>query len=177
MNWDILQRELASATAFQLRQIDSLLTRLCEDPARLARIRDRLRPGQIVRYWDVSRFAETECEILELRRTIAVVKHTGDGQIWRIDMSYINVESEAPLQQPSPSETSPHAWTVGDAVCFRDRDNRQIVGQIVKLNPKRAKVRTDTATWTVSYGLLTQIVDAEATISQGPRRIGAEQSE
>ena len=39
MNWDIIQRELAKASAFELHQIRSLLRRPCEDPARIARIR------------------------------------------------------------------------------------------------------------------------------------------
>ena len=36
MNWDIIQRKLASATAYQLQQVRTLITRLIDDPARVA---------------------------------------------------------------------------------------------------------------------------------------------
>ena len=118
--------------------------------------------------------AEIEGRILELKRAVAVIENIGDGKRWRVEFTYINVDSEAPLPQPPASETSPHAWNIGDTVCFRDRDNREIVGQIVKLNPKRAKVLTETTTWTVGYEWLSQIVDAEASVSRAPRLLSAD---
>jgi hypothetical protein len=97
-----------------------------------------------------------------------------DGAIWNIPMTAVNVDVQRPLPQARAVQTPFQNWRVGDSVCFSDQQNREIFGQIIKLNPKRAKVRTPEGIWNVGYDFLTQVVDTEATTQPTMPRISAE---
>ncbi len=54
---------------------------------------------------------------------------------------------------------------VGDTITYVSRDNIQVFGTVVKLNPKTAGVKTvDGEEWRVTYGLLKKVVEMDATI-------------
>ena len=60
---------------------------------------------------------------------------------------------------------------VGDRVCFGDKQNNDIYGEIIRLNKKTATIITDDYTkWRVAYQLLELVIDATVNrpqITQG----------
>lgn len=169
MDWTSLETFLKSATTFDLLQVRSLVSELLEDPERIASVRRRIHPGLAITYWQPSTRSLVEATIIEIRRSMALVKEHESGELWNIPLTWINVEGRpaAPVHGTTPARQ----WKVGDSVSFPDRQNCEIVGEIVKLNPKRAEIRTSQGIWMVHYQYLTHIVDAEATVRPAVLRL------
>ena len=61
---------------------------------------------------------------------------------------------------------------VGDRVGFRDRQNNDVYGKVIKLNRKTAAILTDDHTeWLVGYGWLYLVIDGER---ENPKMIASE---
>ena len=54
----------------------------------------------------------------------------------------------------SPTQSIKNNFRVGDNVYFINKKNEKILGRIIKINPKRAKVNTITGVFAVPYNML-----------------------
>ena len=86
------------------------------------------------------------------RRLAAVID--GEERIWKVPESALEASGRARRATlVTRHDRARAAWRLGDEVAFAGADGRQR-GEIVKLNPKRAKVRCGETCWHVPYGLL-----------------------
>ena len=87
------------------------------------------------------------------RRRLAKVIDTGE-RTWKVPESALKHLGGARLATIVTRHDKARAdYRVGDEVTFTSPDGPRR-GEIVKLNPKRAKVRCEETCWNVSYGLL-----------------------
>ncbi len=87
-------------------------------------------------------------------------------RVWRVSEAVLKFSDRPPLGTiVTLHDEARAAWRVGDEAAFVDAEGL-VRGEIVKLNPKRAKVRCQGATWNVPYGLLRRV-------GAGDRRNGA----
>ena len=71
----------------------------------------------------------------------------------------------------TPDDEARAAWRVGDRVAFTNREGPRR-GEIVKLNPMCARVRSGTACWKVPYDLLSAAGDAgRQSVRNGAERL------
>ena len=87
------------------------------------------------------------------RRRFAEVIDTGE-QTWRVPEAALEASGRAPrTTMVTRHDEARAAWRVGDEVTFAGSGG-PMRGAIVKLNPKRARVRCARMCWNVPYGLL-----------------------
>jgi hypothetical protein len=162
-----LVEELATAPVFELYRLRAAIDQLVQDPARVAKVKACLRPGMTISWFDECKNRLFDAKILELQRTRVLVQNVEDGARWQVSYASLNLEG-VPVHLPASGEMGRLAWKVGDSVAFRDKQNRDLYGTIVSLNPKTATVvLKDNHKWRVAYQLLIPVWDAEARSADG----------
>ncbi|MCP5156059.1 MAG: hypothetical protein H6983_17945 [Ectothiorhodospiraceae bacterium] len=73
----------------------------------------------------------------------------------------INVDGTEVRSTPPSAGVGRDSLRVGDAVAFTGRDGQAQLGTVVKLNPRRAKVRVGPTVWAVPYELLSPVIEGE----------------
>jgi hypothetical protein len=137
---------------------------MLDDPARLAQIKNRLKVGQSIQYFEDKENRLIEAEILEIRRTRLLIRRSSDGQRWTIPLYFVNLDgADTELRN---SEHGPgidrNRLKVGDTVGFRDRRGNELYGEVVKLNRKTATVLVNgRVRWRVGYRILFPVIDGE----------------
>lgn len=157
MDWKALLADLDQCSLFEVGCLARAAGDMIDDPVRVAKARSLFRPGLEVEYWDTRDKRFVKAIVLELLRTSAFLEHMDDKQRWRVHLSLIVPPDSKPVipSTPSPAKSE---WRVGDLVGFKDNQNRERVGVIEKLNPRRAQVRLKTGEiWRVGYSLLVRI--------------------
>ena len=90
------------------------------------------------------------------RRRLATVIDA-EKRVWKVSEEVLKLSDTPPLSTIlTPYDETRAAWSVGDRVAFSHADGLER-GEIVKLNPKRAKVRCQGGVWNVPYGLLQRV--------------------
>ena len=91
------------------------------------------------------------------------VVHIEDNARWTIPYYYIN------LQKSNTDITSHHKETglhrnevkVGDKVGFLDRNNMELYGDVIRLNPKTVTINCRDMQWRVAYCFLFKIISPD----------------
>ena len=87
------------------------------------------------------------------RRRLAGVVDAGQ-RIWRVPETALQASGRAPrTTMVTRHDEARAAWRVGDEAAFAGPDG-PMRGEIVKLNPKTAKLRSGRTFWKIPYGLL-----------------------
>jgi hypothetical protein len=164
MDYTSVIDELRSASLFDLYRLRAALTLVLEDPERIEQVRARLRPGMALTYFDEAQNRLVEASVRELHRTRLLVENRQDGVLWSIPFGAVNLEGvDADI---GGSAAGPHGLDrsrlkVGDAVGFRDRQNRDRYGRVLALNQKTATILTgDEQRWRVAYQFLFPVIDS-----------------
>lgn len=163
MDYTLVIDELRSASLFDLYRLRAALTLELEDPERIEQVRARLRPGMAVTYFDEAQNRLVEARVRELHRTRLLVENRQDGELWSIPFGAVNVEG---VEADIGGAAGPHGLDrsrlkVGDAVGFRDRQNRDRYGRVLALNQKTATILTsDEQRWRVAYQFLFPVIDS-----------------
>ncbi|MCU7815377.1 MAG: hypothetical protein KZQ89_16910 [Candidatus Thiodiazotropha sp. (ex Lucinoma kastoroae)] len=50
---------------------------------------------------------------------------------------------------------------IGDTIGFLGKDGQELFGTIIKLNPKRVKIQTESGIWAVPYSMLFTVINGE----------------
>jgi hypothetical protein len=161
MNYSEILQALNNASLFELYRLEQAIRRSLEDPARIRKVKDSLRVGQDIAYFEAEENRLIEARIVELKRTRALVRNRHDGKLWTLPFYLINLD-QADVAVSSPTgKLDRNSVKVGDKVAFKDRNGHELFGEVIKLNQKTAGVLVGTTRWKVSYGLLSSIIEGE----------------
>jgi len=166
MDYSQILKDLDDATSFDLYRLTSALQDEMESVERIKKVRSGLRIGQDITWFDSNTHQLVEAKILKFNKTRCLVRNVIDGLKWNITYAYINTEDKAvEINMNQKYGVKKSELRVGDTISYVSRDNLQIFGTVVKLNPKTAGVKTMTGeSWRVSYGLIKKVVDIEGEI-------------
>jgi len=161
MNYSKILEELNNASLFELYRLEQAIRRSLEDPVSITKIKDSLKVGQDIEYFEADENRLIEARIVELKRTRVLVKNRHDGKLWTIPFYFINLD-EADVAISSPTgKLDRNSLKIGDKVAFKDRKGNELFGEVIKLNPKTAGVLVGTTQWKVGYRLLSSIIEGE----------------
>lgn len=162
MNYTAILAALNQASLFELYRLNAAIRNQLEDPARIRKVKQALRVGQTITWFDDQENRLVEARLLEIKRTRALIQNIGDGKRWNIQFYLINMDSaDVEIAAQGKRKLDRNSLRVGDRVAFKDRHGHERFGEVVKLNPKSAAVMVGTARWRVAYGLLMPVIDGD----------------
>jgi len=132
MDYSAILQELDNASLFELFRLNEAIRRQLEDPKRIAAIKNRLKVGQMVNYFDSDQNRMVEASIVKFKRTLVLVKKPHDGERWNILFYHINLDNLATdILLSNTKKLDRNSLLVGDT------------------------------RWRVGYGLLSMVIDGE----------------
>ncbi len=166
MDYTQILKDLEGATTFDLYRLVSAMRDEMESTERIKKVRSGLRVGQTITWFDSNTHKLVRSEILKLNKLRCLVKNLEDGERWNVLYASINTEDEAvDINMNQEYGVKKSELRVGDTITYVSRDNIQVFGTVLKLNPKTAGVKTvDGQGWRVPYSVLKKIVEMDATI-------------
>ncbi|MBF0370574.1 MAG: hypothetical protein HQL52_14065 [Magnetococcales bacterium] len=169
MDYSKLFQELQDATLFDLYRIQVGIDKMLDQPERLQAVKNRLRPGMEIVYFDEGNNHPVRGEVVELRRTRLVVRSLEDNKQWLIRFHMIDLDGVDTSIHTSqkPDKLDRNQLSVGDRIGFYDRKRQEHYGKILRLNQKSVTILTKAGTrWRVAYALLFRVMDGETTRNQ-----------
>jgi hypothetical protein len=162
MNISEILNELNKASLFELYRLNQAIRRQLEEPKRINIIKDQLKVGQVISYFNTDENRLVEAVIMELKRTKVLVKNKHDGWLWNIPFYYINIDNlDTDINSVTKRRVDRNILKVGDKVCFKDKKGFELFGEVIKLNQKTAGILVGKIKWRVAYSLLSPIIDGE----------------
>ncbi len=162
MDYSMILNELNSASLFELYRLNASIRQQLKDPNKILLIKNILKVGQLIQYFEASENRLIDAEILELKRTQVLVKNRHDGKLWNIPYYFINVDnSNIDIHAESKQKVDRNSLKVGDKVCFKDKKGNERFGEVTKLNQKTSGILVGNVKWRVAYSLLSPIIDGE----------------
>ncbi len=167
MDYSKIIEALKQASLFDLYRLSVAINHQLENPQRVAEIRKRLKPGQLIRYFDPTENRLIEANVIELKRTQLLVENTYDRQRWTIPVYWVNLDEVNTDINVSPkTRLDKSQLSVGDIVGFPDKQNNDVHGEVIRLNQKSATIRTNVNTeWRVGYQWLYLVIEGEPGFS------------
>lgn len=163
MNFSDVLKVLDQASAFELYRIQAAIDRKLDDPRWAEAIRGQLRVGQMIEYFEWQSNASERGQIVELRRTQALVLDLATRKRWLVRYASINIDgADVRIREQSARGLGRNEVAVGDVLGFLDRDQQQRSGKVVRLNDKTVTLAVGRQNWRVGYTLLHRVVDAQA---------------
>lgn len=166
MDYNLIVSELQKASTFDLYRLHAAIAKLLDDPDRLMAIKRELRPGMEITYFHQEENRLIPARLLEVRKSRAVVQDLQSERRWTIPLFMINLQGADTDLAPRRDSVDRLSLRIGDTVGFIGRDNVELFGTVVKLNPKRAKIQTAKGIWAVPYAMLFTVIEGEQARSQ-----------
>ena len=161
MNFSDVVNSLNEASAFELFRMRAAIDRVLEQPRWLQAVQSRLRVGQEIKYFDPQANALRRGQILEMRRSQAVVLDLDDARRWVISYAAINLDgADVQIREHKQQGLGRNEVAVGEMVGFVDRDQQQRTGRVIRLNDKTVSLQCANGQWRVAYQFLHRVVDA-----------------
>ena len=163
MNYNNLLHDLKQASPFELFRLRILMDTIMESPEQIQKMRRQLREGMVVDYFDAEANRLVAVEIKQVKRTRVSATEVESGKKWALPFYMLNLE-DIPVESEAADRATldRNSLSVGDSIGFNGCDGQILYGEIIKLNPKRAKVRTTTdGIWNVYYQSMIPIIDGE----------------
>jgi len=163
MDYSKLIEELKQASLFDLYRLHAAIGQQLENPQRVKEIKNGLRLGQTVSYFDVRENRLIAAEIIKFKRTNVLVRNLHDNAQWNIPLYWVNIDDvNTDINISSGRGVDKSELKVGDTVRYQDRQNRDVYGEVIKLNRKTATVViSNNEQWRVAYSYLHLIIDGE----------------
>jgi hypothetical protein len=159
---NLLLDELRHASLFDLYRLQEAIGELLNDPLRLEMTKRQLRPGMKTSYFHAPENRLIPVRVLQLRKSRVAVEELETGKRWTIPLCMFNLQGEQPDIRPRQHHAVDRlSLRVGDLVGFRSRGGEELMGKVIKLNPKRAKIATGTEVWNVPYEMLFPVLEGE----------------
>lgn len=128
MNYSQILEALNKASLFELYRLQQAIRRSLEDPARIRQIKNSLRVGQDIEYFEAEDNRLIEASIVELKRTKVLVKNRHDGALWNIPFYFINLDrADVAISNPA-GKLDRNTLKIGDKVAFKDRKGNEQFG-------------------------------------------------
>lgn len=169
MDFSKLMNELDNASLFELYRLRSAISKELDNPARIEKIKYMIRPGDTVSYYADEENRLIEAEVLEIKRTRALVQNKYDMKKWNIPFYMINTENISVdiHRNQKISGIDRHEIRIGDIVGFQDRENNTLRGKVIRINPKTVTLFVEpNQKWRVSYSMLHSIIDGQSRNQQ-----------
>ena len=164
MDYTTIVNELKNASLFDLYRLRIAIDQQLDNPEKIKEIKRHLKIGDQISYFDSKENRQIEATLLEFKRSNVLVRNRHDQVRWTIPFYFINLDHvDTDIHSNSQQQgLEKSQLKVGDTVGFRDRDNQERYGRIVKLNPKTASLLVDERyKWRVAYQLLFSIIDGQ----------------
>ncbi|VAX35070.1 hypothetical protein MNBD_UNCLBAC01-133 [hydrothermal vent metagenome] len=172
MNYSKILDELSAASLFELYRLKIAIGQQLDDPVRNKAIARQVKVGQEITWFDMDQNKLIEATIIKVRRTRVSVKNKCDGEIWNVSFYCLNLGNvEVAIDTKSFQKgISRNELKVGDQVGFVCRGEKDVYGEVIKLNPKRAVVHLyDGEKWNVRYRSLFRVIDGQKVIPEEER--------
>ncbi len=162
MDYTAIITELNKASLFDLYRLNVAIHQELNDPTRLKLIKNNLKVGQLISYFDEAENRLIEATIIKLKRTKVLVENQHDDVQWNIPYYFINIDNlDTNINLKEKEKTNKNHIKVGDHVCFKDKEGNELFGEVIKLNPKTAGVLVGNTKWRVAYSLLSPTISVE----------------
>ena len=164
MNYTKILEELNQASLFDLHRLQSAIYQELVNPTRINLIKAQLKIGQSISYFDPQANDLIDAVILKIQKTRCLVRNVKDNKSWNLPFYYLNLnEVNADIQPAHNAVGIPKSsLKVGAKVGFKDKDNNDLFGEVIRLNPKRATVRiNEHCQWLVHYNNLFYVIEGE----------------
>lgn len=168
MNFTEVLDALRLASEFELYRLRAAIDRMLNDPKWIVAIRQALRIGQQVEYFDEKDNRICTGQVLEMRQKTVLLLRLDTAQRWLMPYTSINLDGvdvtirDNPIQGLGRQEVA-----VGDSVGFLDREQRPRSGTVIRINDKTVTLISQNQQWRVAYALLHRIMDADSKTIQG----------
>ena len=164
MNYADVLEALKKASLFDLWRLNAAIRHLLENPHKQNAIKVTLHPGQSVQYFSGRENCEVSGHIVEIKRNRVLVKSARDQKIWAVPFYMLNLQGiDTAISSSDPrTKLDRNSVKVGDRVGYKDRNQRDVYGTVIKLNPKTATIKIPTGeVWLVYYEHLFAVFEGE----------------
>jgi len=167
MDYSSIIKELDEASLFDIFRLSCALNQELSNEKRINEIKSQLVVGQTISWFNSQSNKEEKAEVLRCNKSRVLVDNFSDNQKWNVYYSAINMQSvEVDIKLNQKVGLRKMEISLGDIVAFLDNYNETIYGQVVKLNPKTARINVGQHSWSVSYNLLRRADDIEAEFAK-----------
>lgn len=162
MDYTHILSELENASLFDLYRLQLAIDTVLEDPSRLITVMARLRPGMEVGFFEARENRIIPVRVLELRKSRVAVQSLETGESWLVSVFMLNLEGiDTTIAPKRKNGVDRLSLSIGAHVGFKGRDGRELFGHVIKLNPKKAKVKTAESIWNVPYSMLFPVLEGD----------------
>ena len=159
MDYTAIIAELKNASLFDLYRLNVAIDQQLNDRKKLSRIKQNLKIGQCITYFDHTENRLIEATIMKLKPKNVLVENKHDGLQWNIPYYFINIDNlDTDIKVEGKEKTNKNHIKVGDHVCFKDKQGNELFGEVIKLNPKTAGILVGNTRWRVAYSLLSPTI-------------------
>lgn len=165
MNYTAILQELNKASLFDLHRLQSAIYQELLNPNRIEQIKSQLKVGQSISYFDSQSNCLVDAVILQINRTRCLVRNIKDQKSWNLPFYYLNLDNIDTDIKPNKNVVGipKNSLKIGEIVGYKDRNNNEQYGKVIRLNPKTATVKiNEHCTWLVPYKLLFRVIEGEA---------------
>jgi len=165
MNYTNVLEELENATLFDMYRLLHALNNEIENPDKIRLVKNNLRVGQIVSYYDNKINILEDVEIIKLNKTRCTVKKLSDESLWDILYASINMENvNINIHTNQEYGLKKNQISIGEILTFLDNDNNPRYGKVIRLNKKSVTLLVNNEKWRVGYGLLNKHNDIDGVV-------------
>ena len=163
VNYSEVVKMLDTASTFDLYRLNVAIQRMLDDPKRILGIKRALRVGQEVEYFDTVHNAPIKALLLECNQTKVLVQNLNDGKRWKLPYYWLNIEQvDTAINNSKGTGLQRHEVGIGEILGFMNtRENLEMYGKLIRLNPKTVTLQCKTGRWKVSYSLLFKVISGE----------------
>jgi hypothetical protein len=103
-------------------------------------------------------------------KTVSVQRHV-DQVVWKLPYYMLNLHSRpVEIREDERTGLTRQQLAIGELVGFKDKEQQDRVGKIIRLNDKTVTLDCDGTKWRVSYRLLQRIIEGEASTTPNVHR-------
>jgi hypothetical protein len=163
MNYTDYFNQLKQATLFDLYRLSKAIEQAMQDPKRLSALRQQLHIGMRAAYFCSQKNGDVEAIITSLGPKRVHVREILSGEIFTMPYYMLNVSGVDTMIHESSEKLTAQSLQVGERVGFRNRQGKDLVGKIERLNSKTVTlyVPSTNGRWRVSYQNLYRVYDTE----------------
>lgn len=166
MDFNKIIQELENASIFDLHRLDCAMSKMMEDPNKIAVVKKQLKVNMPVSYFDKEENRLVCATVLEIKRTRVLVLNHEDNKKWNLPFNWLNlqhVDTDIKAVNTGLGSLNKTNLKVDDVVGWiSSRDNEDMFGVVIKLNHKKAKIRrSNQEVWTVPYQMLFPVIEGE----------------
>ena len=164
MDYTTILQELNKASLFDLHRLQSAIYQELINPNRIDQIKAQLKIGQSISYFDPQSNDLVDAVILKIQITRCLVRNIKDNKTWNLPFYYLNMDDvDADIKPAKNAVGIPkNTLKIGARVGFKDKQNNDLFGEVIRLNPKTATIKiNEHSQWLVHYSHLFWVIDGE----------------